>query len=173
MNFTNIKTIFLFILFSQITLSSEESNTLPPSFKNELRNTILVQAKAISQADKDPVSPDTPPWIYGFIDLFRNSPPDSANGIPGQNKETPGVKDFYLHYIVNVGDYYYDPSYGRIFYELTHTIGREDSVEKIFTEKCIDAWYKGDVPNYEYAKRSHPSLADKYLRFTLDTNWNE
>jgi hypothetical protein len=63
--------------------------------------------------DANPTYPQYSPWQYR-----ENSRTDdldvTVSGEPGQNKNPPYEKLFFLHYIVHVGagDDYYDPSYG-------------------------------------------------------------
>ncbi|MFW6119225.1 MAG: hypothetical protein ACOC7S_02725, partial [Planctomycetota bacterium] len=75
-----------------------------------------------------PSHPEDAPWSY-----VRDNLDVTAQGIPGQNTETPAAKLFVRHYVylLHIDDRYYDASYG-VTYEC----------EEDFTAQAVDAWEK-------------------------------
>jgi hypothetical protein len=118
--------------------------------------------RRIAFDDEDPSFPEDAPWLYSASDLDALPPPDGANGIPGQNMETPMAKLFACHFLVHRAGAgtFYDPSYG------VGTTGASD-----YSPQAMDAWEATIGGSDHWRKRSSSPLVD--CAFSPDEDWPE
>ncbi len=108
-------------------------------------------------AIKNIIYDDVDPTFSGEYAYYVNTRTDDLNvetpGEPGQNKATPYMKLFWLHYIVLYGATYFDPSYGLTYGD-----------EADFTSQCIDGWRRTD---YRWRKRDVVGRPSYEVRFVV------